>query len=89
MNAYRIGDNPPLTLAIVLTDEFWAMVGPNVPDGALLPASARRGRRDRPKSGIRANHGRQLIDIAKHRGADFLSDRIFERSDGRLVAVTE
>ncbi|MGO7543092.1 hypothetical protein ACC680_31510 [Rhizobium ruizarguesonis] len=32
---------------------------------------------------------RQMIDMAKHRGVDFLSDRIFERRDGRLVAVTE
>ncbi|WP_261321018.1 hypothetical protein [Rhizobium leguminosarum] len=32
---------------------------------------------------------RQLIDMAQHRGVDFLSDRIFERRDGRLVTVTE
>ncbi|MBY5810506.1 hypothetical protein HFO12_14210 [Rhizobium leguminosarum] len=90
MIAYRIDDNPPLTPAIVLTDEFWAMVDKNFPDGALLILRQRDEvaviDRKAPSALITA---RQLIDMAKHRGVDFLSDRIFERRDGRLVAVTE
>ncbi|WP_246726662.1 hypothetical protein [Rhizobium laguerreae] len=88
--AYRIDDNPPLTPAIVLTDEFWAMVEKNFPDGALLILRQRDEvaviDRKAPSALITA---RQLIDMAKHRGVDFLSDRIFERRDGRLVTVTE
>nr|KZA98558.1 hypothetical protein A4A59_27110 [Rhizobium leguminosarum] len=90
MIAYRIDDNPPLTPAIVLTDEFWAMVDENFPDGALLILRQRDEvaviDRKAPSALITA---RQLIDMAKHRGVDFLSDRIFERRDGQLVAVTE
>ncbi|MBY3065506.1 hypothetical protein HFO74_19120 [Rhizobium laguerreae] len=90
MIAYRIEDNPPLTPAIVLTDEFWAMVDKNFPDGALLILRQRDEvaviDRKAPSALITAW---QLIDMAKHRGVDFLSDRIFERRDGRLVAVTE
>ncbi|MBY3099841.1 hypothetical protein E0I74_29915 [Rhizobium laguerreae] len=90
MIAYRIEDNPPLTPAIVLTDEFWAMVDKNFPDGAFLILRQRDEvaviDRKAPSALITA---RQLIDMAKHRGVDFLSDRIFERRDGRLVAVTE
>ncbi|ASR09578.1 hypothetical protein CHY08_01585 [Rhizobium leguminosarum bv. viciae] len=90
MIAYRIDDNPPLTPAIVLTDEFWAMVDTNFPDGALLILRQRDEvaviDRKAPSALITA---RQLIDMAKHRGVDFLSDRIFERRDGRLVTVTE
>ncbi|MBB3160103.1 hypothetical protein FHS25_000535 [Rhizobium laguerreae] len=90
MIAYRIDDNPPLTPAIVLTDEFWAMVDKNFPDGALLILRQRDEvaviDRKAPSALITA---RQLIDMAKHRGVDFLSDRIFERRDGRLVTVTE
>ncbi|WP_020050477.1 hypothetical protein [Rhizobium leguminosarum] len=90
MIAYRIDDNPPLTPAIVLTDEFWAMVDKNFPDGAFLILRQRDEvaviDRKVPSALITA---RQLIDMAKHRGVDFLSDRIFERRDGRLVAVTE
>ncbi|MBY5553480.1 hypothetical protein HFO41_01325 [Rhizobium leguminosarum] len=90
MIAHRIDDNPPLTPAIVLTDEFWAMVDTNFPDGALLILRQRDEvaviDRKAPSALITA---RQLIDMAKHRGVDFLSDRIFERRDGRLVAVTE
>ncbi|KAF5884563.1 hypothetical protein [Rhizobium sp. PEPV16] len=90
MIAYRIDDNPPLTPTIVLTDEFWAMVDKNFPDGALLILRQRDEvaviDRKAPSALITA---RQLIDMAKHRGVDFLSDRIFERRDGRLVAVTE
>ncbi|WP_245514834.1 hypothetical protein [Rhizobium leguminosarum] len=90
MIAYRIDDNPPLTPAIVLTDEFWAMVDKNFPDGAFLILRQRDEvaviDRKAPSALITA---RQLIDMAKHRGVDFLSDRIFERRDGRLVTVTE
>ncbi|WP_246798354.1 hypothetical protein [Rhizobium leguminosarum] len=90
MIAYRIDDNPPLTPAIVLTDEFWAMVDKNFPDGAFLILRQRDEvaviDRKAPTALIMA---RQLIDMAKHRGVDFLSDRIFERRDGRLVTVTE
>ncbi|WP_246730563.1 hypothetical protein [Rhizobium leguminosarum] len=90
MIAYRIEDNPPLTPAIVLTDEFWAMVDKNFPDGAFLILRQRDEvaviDRKAPSALITA---RQLIDMAKHRGVDFLSDRIFERRDGRLVTVTE
>ncbi|MBY5763670.1 hypothetical protein HFO06_11275 [Rhizobium leguminosarum] len=90
MIAYRIDDNPPLTPAIVLTDEFWAMVDKNFPDGAFLILRQRDEvaviDRKAPFALITA---RQLIDMAKHRGVDFLSDRIFERRDGRLVTVTE
>ncbi|NKK66802.1 hypothetical protein GFL88_25400 [Rhizobium leguminosarum bv. viciae] len=90
MIAYRIDDNPPLTPAIVLTDEFWAMVDKNFPDGALLILRQRDEvaviDRKSPSALITA---RQLIDMAKHRGVDFLSDRIFERRDGRLVTVAE
>ncbi|WP_246728938.1 hypothetical protein [Rhizobium leguminosarum] len=77
MIAYRIDDNPPLTPAIVLTDEFWAMVDQNFPDGALLILRQRDEvaviDRKSPSALITA---RQLIDMAKHRGVDFLSDRI-------------
>ncbi|MBY3268150.1 hypothetical protein HFO05_05865 [Rhizobium laguerreae] len=90
MIAYRIDDNPPLTPAIVLTDEFWAMVDKNFPDGAFLILRQRDEvaviDRKAPSALITA---RQLIDMAKHRGVDFLSDRIFERRDGRLVTVAE
>ncbi|NZD62124.1 hypothetical protein HX900_13505 [Rhizobium sp. WYCCWR 11290] len=90
MIAYRIDDTPPLTPAIVLTDEFWAMVDKNFPGGAFLILRQRDEvaviDRKAPSALITA---RQLIDMAKHRGVDFLSDRIFERRDGRLVAVTE
>ncbi|MBY3208561.1 hypothetical protein HFO20_11795 [Rhizobium laguerreae] len=90
MIAYRIDDNPPLTPAIALTDEFWAMVDKNFPDGAFLILRQRDEvaviDRKAPSALITA---RQLIDMAKHRGVDFLSDRIFERRDGRLVSVTE
>ncbi|MBY5633638.1 hypothetical protein HFO39_02310 [Rhizobium leguminosarum] len=90
MIAYRIDDNPPLTPAIVLTDEFWAMVDQNFPDGAFLILRQRDEvaviDRKAPSALIAA---RQLIDMAKNRGVDFLSDRIFERRDGRLVTVTE
>ncbi|MBY5777352.1 hypothetical protein HFN59_09535 [Rhizobium leguminosarum] len=90
MIAYRIDDNPPLTPAIVLTDEFWAMVDKNFPEGALLILRQRDEvaviDRKAPSALITA---RQLIDMAKQRGVDFLSDRIFERRDGRLVTVTE
>ncbi|WP_432416885.1 hypothetical protein [Rhizobium leguminosarum] len=90
MIAYRIDDNPPLTPAIVLTDEFWAMVDKNFPEGAFLILRQRDEvaviDRKAPSALITA---RQLIDMAKHRGVDFLSDRIFERRDGRLVTVTE
>ncbi|MBY3038902.1 hypothetical protein HFN98_01590 [Rhizobium laguerreae] len=90
MIAYRIDDNPPLTPAMVLTDEFWAMVDQNIPDGAFLILRQRDEvaviDRKAPSALIAA---RQLIDMAKNRGVDFLSDRIFERRDGRLVTVTE
>ncbi|TBZ08396.1 hypothetical protein [Rhizobium leguminosarum] len=90
MIVYRIDDNPPLTPAIVLTDEFWAMVDKNFPNGAFLILRQRDEvaviDRKAPSALITA---RQLIDMAKHRGVDFLSDRIFERRDGRLVTVTE
>ncbi|WP_246727392.1 hypothetical protein [Rhizobium leguminosarum] len=90
MIAYRIDDNPPLTPAIVLTDEFWAMVDKNFPEGAFLILRQRDEvaviDRKVPSALITA---RQLIDMAKHRGVDFLSDRIFERRDGRLVTVAE
>ncbi|WP_246270972.1 hypothetical protein [Rhizobium sophorae] len=90
MIAYRIDDNPPLTPAIVMTDEFWAMVDKNFPDGAFLILRQRDEVAviDR-KAPSALTTARQLIDMAKHRGVDFLSDRIFERRDGRLVAVTE
>ncbi|MBY5754365.1 hypothetical protein E0H51_04410 [Rhizobium leguminosarum bv. viciae] len=90
MIVYRIDDNPPLTPAIVLTDEFWAMVDKNFPDGALLILRQRDEVAviDR-KAPSALNTARQLIDLAKHRGVDFLSDRIFERRDGRLVTVAE
>ncbi|WP_164740547.1 hypothetical protein [Rhizobium chutanense] len=42
---------------------------------------------DRPKRAVYARHGPQLIDVAKQRGVDFLSDRIVERHGGRLVAI--
>ncbi|MDU0360418.1 hypothetical protein RWK44_08340 [Rhizobium sp. 25PS6] len=88
--SYRIDDNPPLTPAIVLTDEFWAMVDKNFPDGAFLILRQRDEVAviDR-KAPSALNTARQLIDMAKHCGVDFLSDRIFERRDGRLVTVTE
>lgn len=90
MIAYRIDDNPPLTPAIVLTDEFWAMVNKNFPDGAFLILRQRDEVAviDR-KAPSALTTARQLIDMAKHRGVDFLSDGIFERRDGQLVTVTE
>jgi hypothetical protein len=88
--AYRLDDNPPLTPGIVLTDEFWAMVGRNFPDGALLILRQRDEvaviDRQAPSA---LNTARQLIDMAKQRGVDFLSDMIFERREGRLVTVVE
>jgi hypothetical protein len=88
--AYRIDDNPPLTPAIVLTDEFWAIVGRNFPDGALLILRQRDEvaviDRRAPSA---LNTARQLIEMARQRGVDFLSDMTFERRDGRLVIVVE
>jgi len=88
--AFRLDDNPPLTPGIVLTDEFWAMVGKNFPDGALLILRQRDEvaviDKKAPSALIAA---RQLIDMAKQRGVDFLSDMIFERREGRLVTVAE
>lgn len=90
MVAYRIEDNPPLTPAIVLTDAFWAMVDKAFPGGVYLMLRQRDEvaviDRNAPSA---LQTARQLIDVAKHRGTDFLSDRIFERREGRLVAIDE
>lgn len=86
--AYRIADNTPITPSIVLTDEFWAMVDKEFPGGAYMMLRLRDEvaviDRNAPDA---TGQMRRLIDVARERGIDFLSDRIFERRDGSIVAV--
>lgn len=83
--AYRLPDNPPLTPAIVLTEEFWARVARDFPDGALLILRQRDEVAviDRKAPGAMGT-AQRLIGMARERGTDFLSDLVFERRDGKL-----
>ncbi|WP_226951377.1 hypothetical protein [Rhizobium terrae] len=87
---YQISDNTALSPAIVLTDEFWARVDRAFPAGALLILRQRDEVAviDR-RAPLALQLARRLIDMAKQRGIDFLSDHVFERRDGRLVVVAE
>lgn len=88
--AYQIDDNTPITPAIVLTDEFWAKVEKRFPRGALLIMRQRDEVAVLDKASPDSlSFARQLIDMAKQRNVDFLSECIFEWRGGRLVVIED
>ncbi|WP_202293219.1 DUF1444 family protein [Mesorhizobium sp. 131-2-1] len=84
---YFVDGNTMLSTSLILIDEFWLSIKPQFPGDVLFALS----RRDQlfvfdagnPQAQSAA---RQMIDVTFKDGFNLLSDKIFERRNGKLLA---
>ncbi|WP_143748790.1 hypothetical protein [Mesorhizobium sophorae] len=87
---FTIEGDEAISPALLLTDKFWALLGPQFPEGVLIAIP----RRDaifvfdkRLPNAIQI--ARALIDKVFKDEPDLLSEYVFERRDGKLLVVAE
>lgn len=87
---FTIEGDEAISPALLLTDKFWALLGPQFPEGVLIAIP----RRDsifvfdkRLPNAIQI--ARALIDKVFKGESDLLSEYVFERRDGKLLVVAE
>ncbi|WP_292181427.1 DUF1444 family protein [Mesorhizobium sp.] len=84
---YYVEGNTMLSSSLILIDEFWLSIKSQFPDDVLLALP----RRDQlfvfdagnPQAQVGAS---QIIEVTFNDGFNLLSDKIFERRDGKLLA---
>ncbi|RAZ93007.1 hypothetical protein DPM33_03930 [Mesorhizobium hawassense] len=84
---YYVEGNTMLSTSLILLDEFWMSIKPHFP-GDVLFALPRRDQlfvfdASNPNA---QNAARQMIDVTFKDGFNLLSDKIFERRNGKLLA---
>lgn len=84
---YYVDGNTMLSTSLVLLDDFWRSIKPHFP-GDVLFALPRRDQlfvfdASNPQAQSAA---RQMIDVTFKDGFNLLSDKIFERRNGKLLA---
>lgn len=87
LHLYYVDGNTMLSTSLVLLDEFWLSISTKFP-GDVLFAVPRRDQlfvfdASNPKA---QNAARQIIDVTFKDGFNLLSDKIFERRNGKLLA---
>lgn len=87
LHLYYVDGNTMLSTSLVLLDEFWLSISAKFP-GDVLFAVPRRDQlfvfnASNPKA---QNAARQIIDVTFKDGFNLLSDKIFERRNGKLLA---
>ncbi|RWM83787.1 MAG: hypothetical protein EOR81_02300 [Mesorhizobium sp.] len=84
---YYVEGNTMLSSSLILIDEFWLSIKSQFPDDVLLALP----RRDQlfvfdagnPQAQVGAS---QIIEVTFNDGFNLLSDKVFERRDGKLLA---
>jgi uncharacterized protein YtpQ (UPF0354 family) len=84
---YYVDGNTMLSTSLVLLDEFWQSIKPHFPGDVLFALPRRDQLFIFDASNPRAQSAaRQLIDVTIKDGFNLLSDKIFERRNGKLLA---
>ncbi|ANT50726.1 hypothetical protein MEA186_01858 [Mesorhizobium amorphae CCNWGS0123] len=90
VSIFTVEDDEAVSPALLLTDKFWSLLGPQFPRGALIAIPRRDAIFVFDKRLPNASQmARTLIDKIFKEEPDLLSEYIFERRDGKLQVVAE